>query len=66
MAETSQRIPTSIKLEREERLEKFRDKMEDVWLEYQRTKLHVTGEEVFVWVDSWFSEDEKPIPKCHR
>ena len=56
MTEASQRIPTSIKLEREERLEQFRDEMEDVWVEYQRTGMHTTGEEVFAWIDSWFSE----------
>ena len=53
-------------LEREERLEQFRDEMEDVWEEYQRTGLHATGEEVFSWVESWFTEDEKPVPACHR
>ena len=48
--------------ERKERLEKFRDAMEAVWVEYQRTGLHATGEEVFAWMDSWFSEDKKPAP----
>ena len=66
MTEAKQRIPTSIKREREERLEQFRDEMEDVWVEYQRTGMHATGEEVFAWMDSWFSEDEKPVPECHR
>ena len=53
-------------LDREERLEQFRDEMEDVWEEYQRTGLHATGEEVFSWMESWFTEDEKPMPTCHR
>lgn len=53
-------------LEREERLEKFRDEMEDVWEEYQRTGLHASGEEVFSWMESWFSDDEKPQPVCRR
>ena len=97
MAQTTQRIPTSIKLdkqvkqrithlaevrhrsshsmmieainqylEREERLEQFRDEMEDVWAEYQRTGLHATGEEVFTWMESWYTEDEKKAPVCHR
>jgi predicted transcriptional regulator len=65
MDEASQRIPTSIKLEEEERLEQFRDEMEDVWIEYQRAGLHATGEEVSVWMESWFSEDEKTVPECH-
>jgi len=97
MAKATQRIPTSIKLEkqikqrinhlaearhrsshsmmieainqyleREERLEQFRDEMEDVWIEYQRTGLHATSEEVFAWMDSWFIDNEKPVPECHR
>lgn len=53
-------------LEREERLEQFRDEMQDVWEEYQRTGLHATGEEVFTWMESWLSEDEQPVPVCHR
>ena len=65
MTEAKQRISISIKREREDRLEKFRDEMEDVWVEYQRTGMHTTGEEVFAWMDSWFSEDEKPAPECH-
>lgn len=52
-------------LEREERLEQFRDDMEDVLEEYQRTGLHATGEEVFSWMESWFTDDEKPVPACH-
>ena len=66
MAAATQRIPSAIKLEREERLEQFRDEMEDVWVEYQRTGLHATGEEVFAWMDSWFNQDEKPVPEFHR
>ena len=49
-------------LEREERLKQFRDEMGDVWAEYQRTGLHTSGEEVFTWMESWFTEDEKPAP----
>ena len=56
MTVVKQPIPTSIKREREEILEKFRDEMEDVWVEYQRTRVHTTGKEVFAWIDSWFSE----------
>ena len=52
MVKASQRIPASIRLEREERLEQFRDEMEDVWGEYQLTGLHASGEKVFAWIDS--------------
>lgn len=53
-------------LEREEHLEQFRDEMEDVWTEYKRTGLHASGDEVFSWMESWFTDDEKPTPACHR
>ena len=73
LAETRHRSAHSMMLEainqylkREERLEQFRDEMEDVWEEYQRTGLHATGEEVFSWMESWFTDDEKPVPACHR
>jgi len=66
MDEPTQRIPTPIKLKREECIEQFRDEMEDVWVEYQHTGLHATGEEVFAWIDSWFNEDEKPVPHLNR
>jgi len=53
-------------LDREEKLEQFRDEMEDVWEEYQRTGLHATGDEVFSWMESWFTDAEKAVPECHK
>ena len=32
---------------------------------YQETGLHVTGEEVTKWMQSWGTEDEQPAPQCH-
>ena len=73
LAETRHRSAHAIMLEainqyvdREERLEQFRDDMEDVWEEYQRTGRHATGEAVFSWMESWFTEDEQPVPVCHH
>lgn len=47
-------------------LNSTRDEMDDVWKEYQRSSLHATGNEVFSWMESWFSDYEKPIPECHK
>jgi predicted transcriptional regulator len=33
--------------------------------EMDETGLHVTGEEVMVWLESWGTDDEKPAPECH-
>lgn len=49
-------------LSREEQLEQFRDEMEDVWAEYQRTGLQATSQDVFSWMETWFTEDEQPKP----
>jgi len=37
----------------------------EAWEHYQETGLHVTGEEVFAWIESWGTENEKPAPVCH-
>ncbi|MBB3612841.1 CopG family transcriptional regulator [Rhizobium sp. BK602] len=34
--------------------------------EYQATGLHVTGDEVIAWLETWGDEDEKAPPECHR
>ncbi len=33
--------------------------------EMDETGLHVTSEEVMVWLQSWGTDDEKPAPECH-
>ena len=53
-------------LEREEQLEQFRNEMQAAWDDYQETGLHVTGKEVFAWMDTWFTDNESPVPKCHH
>lgn len=53
-------------LEREEQLEQFRDEMQTAWEDYQETGLHVTGKEVFTWMETWFTDNEAPAPKCHH
>lgn len=36
------------------------------WEEYERTGLHLTLEEVSVWLSTWGSPDESPPPTCHE
>jgi predicted transcriptional regulator len=33
--------------------------------ELDETGLHVTGEEVLAWLETWGTDDEKPAPECH-
>ncbi|MCE5388606.1 MAG: CopG family ribbon-helix-helix protein [Acidithiobacillus sp.] len=53
-------------LEREERKEAFRRETLAAWEEYQSTGLHATAEEVDAWMASWGTEQELPVPQCHK
>jgi len=53
-------------LDREEARESFRQEALAGWKEYQETGLHLTGEEVEAWLDTWGTEAETEIPKCHE
>ena len=33
--------------------------------EYQETGLHLTGEEVFAWLETWGTDEESEPPSCH-
>lgn len=35
------------------------------WEEYERTRLHLTLEEVVGWLSKWGTPDESPPPPCH-
>jgi len=50
---------------REEQRESFRQETLDAWRDYQETALHVTGDEVVVWLNSWGEETELPAPVPH-
>lgn len=52
-------------VEREEKREAFRQDAIKAWEEYQETGLHVTGDEVIAWLDTWGEENEKAAPVCH-
>ncbi len=35
------------------------------WGEYQRTGLHLTGEEVEAWMDKIIAGEDAELPECH-
>ena len=53
-------------VEREEKREAFRQDGINAWKEYQETGLHVTGDEVITWLDTWGEENEQAAPVCHK
>jgi predicted transcriptional regulator len=72
LADARQRTPHWMILEavrqfvdREEKREAFLQEGIRVWNEYQESGLHVTGDEVIAWLDTWSEEDEKAAPACH-
>ena len=53
-------------VEREEKREAFRQNALNAWNEYRETGLHVTGDEVIPWLDTWGEENETAAPVCHK
>ena len=53
-------------VEREEKREAFLQDGIRAWNEYQATGLHVTGDEVIAWLDTWGEENEQAAPVCHK
>lgn len=51
---------------REEARESFKQEALASWIAYQETGQHLTGKEVHDWLDSWGSDKETKIPKCHE
>lgn len=43
----------------------FLREAEESWEDFQRTGLHLTGEEVLAWLETWGTEDEKDLPERH-
>ena len=52
-------------IEREEKREALRQDAIKAWNEYRETSLHVTGDEVVAWLDTWGEANEKAAPQCH-
>jgi len=53
-------------VDREEAMEDFKQEALASWTAYQETGRHLTGQEVRDWLDSWGTEKETKIPKCHE
>lgn len=53
-------------LEREEKRQAFQQDALEAWEEYQRTGLHLTGEEVDAWLARLQAGEDAPLPPCHR
>jgi predicted transcriptional regulator len=52
-------------VEREEKHEAFKREALEAWETYQRTGLHLTGEEVDTWLAKLESGDDAEMPACH-
>lgn len=53
-------------VEREEKREAFlRDTIQS-WEDYQATGLHLTGDEVIAWLETWGTDNEMAAPECHK
>lgn len=50
---------------REEKRASFDRATEESWRHFEETGLHLTGEEVFAWMDTWGTDEESEPPACH-
>lgn len=53
-------------VDREEAMEDFKQEALASWTAYQETGRHLAGQEVRDWLNSWGTEKETKIPKCHE
>ena len=53
-------------LDREERREAFKQEAIASHQHHKETGLHVTGDEIAQWVNSWGSDTILPAPVCHK
>lgn len=72
LAEVRQRTPHALMLQaletfvsREEQRESLRQEGIAAWEEFQRTGLHLTGDEVRGWIDQIRQGKKVPMPKCN-
>ena len=50
---------------REEKRQSFHQDAQAAWEDYQRTGLHLTGEEVDVWLARLEAGEDAQLPECH-
>jgi predicted transcriptional regulator len=72
LAESRQRTPHALMLQaienyvsREEKREAWRQEGIAAWEEYQRTGLHLTGDEADAWLAELANGNDVEPPKCH-
>ena len=53
-------------VEREEARESFKQEALASWVAYQETGRHLTSEETGDWLDTWGTDEETEIPRCHE
>jgi predicted transcriptional regulator len=53
-------------VEREEARESFKQEALASWATYKETGWHLTGHEVRGWLNTWGTDDEKPVAECHK
>ncbi len=53
-------------IEREEARENFKKEALASWTAYQETGQHLTGQEVNNWLNTWGTDQETELPKCHE
>ena len=52
-------------VDREERRRQFDEDTVASWDDYQRTGLHLTGEEVDAWLEKIAEGEDAGLPECH-
>lgn len=50
---------------REEARQSFQQEALDSWRHFQETGQHITGDELYAWLDTWGKDDESEPPECH-
>jgi len=53
-------------VEREEARESFKQEALASWAAYKETGLHLTGQEVRAWLNTWGTDNERAVPECHE
>ena len=52
-------------VEREEARESFKQEALASWTNFKETGRHITGTELSNWLNTWGTDEETEIPKCH-
>ncbi len=53
-------------VDREEKRQALHQDAVAAWQEYEETGLHVSGNEVMAWLETWGTDNEQSAPACHK